>query len=455
MKFTIQVGLLILLAATQAGCAGTAARAALPSVAETYGLKGFGTETPAGEGGDIVRVTTLAADGPGSLREALAQRGPRVIVFEVGGVIDLGRKPLRLDAPFVTVAGQTAPAPGITLIRGGLEIRTHDVLMQHIRFRMGDAGLPRYTSADFREGWDVDVTTSGPDAYNIVIDHCSFAWAVDENLSVSGARYEGPERTSRRVTLSNNIVAEGLMHSVHSKREPHSKGTLIHDMVRDVAVLGNLYAHNDDRNPMFKGGATGVVVNNLIYNPGGKAISAGAAPAEWEGRALPPAPRIAVVGNHLVGGADTRVKAFVTANISKRFGEGPAEVFLADNRLDLRDGARLPETGPRVSRLDVAPLWPAGFVARGVEGVREAVLAQAGARPSERDAVDARIVASVRAGSGRIIDSQDEVGGYPAAGAGVTRALEVPREGVGAWLRAQGEALVPAAASVAGGDRRQ
>src|SRR6185369_14804830 len=82
-----------------------------------------------GAGGALLRVTTLAANGPGSLAEALAAEGPRVVVFEVGGVIDLGRGRLEIRNPFVTVAGQTAPDPGITLIRGGFSIRTHDVIL--------------------------------------------------------------------------------------------------------------------------------------------------------------------------------------------------------------------------------------------------------------------------------------------------------------------------------------
>lgn len=429
-------------------CVLCASLQAAPGVAMRAGLVGFGSETPAGEGGEILRVTTLASDGEGSLREALRKRGPRIIVFEVGGVIDLGMKSLLLDQPFVTIAGQTAPSPGITLIRGGLEIRTHDVLMQHLRFRMGDGGLPPYTSPDFGKGWDVDVSTSGANAHDIVIDHCSFAWAVDENLSVSGPRHDGPEGTSRRVTLSNNIIAEGLLRSVHSKREPHSKGTLIHDMVREVAVIGNLYAHNDDRNPMFKGGASGVVVNNLIYNPGRIAMSAGAAMAEWEGRTPPPPPRLAVAGNHLVAGADSRLRALLIANISKRYGEGPAEVWFDDNLIEMRPGqATLPEAGPLVQRLDTAPLWPPGLVAGPASGVKARVLAGAGARPLDRDAVDQRVVAQVLAGEGRIIDSQQEVGGYPAQRPAVRRPLVLPEQDTGGWLRRLSDELIGPAGS--------
>jgi len=423
-----------------AACSVSLAHAA--SVAESFGLTGFGTETVAGDGGAIVRVTTLAADGPGSLREALLQRGPRVIIFEVGGVIDLARHSLVLAEPFVTIAGQTAPAPGITLIRGGLEIRTHDVLMQHVRFRMGDAGLPRYTDPAFTKGWDVEVTSNGRQAYNIVIDHSSFAWAVDENLSVSGPRYDGPEGTSHRVTLSNNIIAEGLMVSTHSKKEPHSKGSLIHDNVQEVAILGNLYAHNDDRNPLFKGGTTGVFANNLIYDPGRFAISAGAAVSEWEGRTPPPLPRLAVVGNTLLGGSSTRLKAFVVANSGGKSPLGGAQVYLADNLLTMRNATPLPETGPQITRLETAPLWPEGFQAIPAARVQDAVLTHAGARPLQRDEVDTRIVAGVQDGGGRVIDSQEDVGGYPAMHAAVARHLAVPDRDVAGWLRRLSDDLI-------------
>src|SRR5262245_33251441 len=94
------------------------------------GAQGFGIETPAGRGGKVLRVTNLNSEGPGSLRAAIETKGPRIIVFEVAGVIDLNRKPLVISEPFLTIAGQTAPSPGITIIRAGIDIGTHDILLQ-------------------------------------------------------------------------------------------------------------------------------------------------------------------------------------------------------------------------------------------------------------------------------------------------------------------------------------
>jgi len=120
--------------------------ACLGGVAERAGF----TATRGGLGGYVVRVTTLENEGPGSLRAALSSGGARVAVFEVGGVIDLGRKTLKITEPFVTVAGETAPSPGITLIRGAVTVQTHDVVVRHLRIRPGDAGQPK------GQGWEPD-----------------------------------------------------------------------------------------------------------------------------------------------------------------------------------------------------------------------------------------------------------------------------------------------------------
>ena len=149
---------------------------------DEYKLVGYGSETRGGLDGRIIKVTTLNATGEGSFTEALNAEGSRTIVFEVAGVIDLGKQQIDITEPYLTIAGQTAPSPGITLIRGGLTVRTHDVVIQHIRFRMGDAG------AEKGEKYEPEISTYGAEAYNIVVDHCSVSWGVDENLSTSGPR---------------------------------------------------------------------------------------------------------------------------------------------------------------------------------------------------------------------------------------------------------------------------
>lgn len=380
---------------------------------------GFGADTPGGRGGKVLRVTNLDARGPGSLRAALETAGPRIVVFEVGGVIDLARSRLAISEPFLTVAGETAPSPGITIIRGGLTIRTHDVVLRHIRVRPGDAGAPK------KNGWEPEVTASGPQAYNILVDHCSFSWAVDENLSVSGDRYNGESGTARSVTLSNNIIAEGLFDSSHSKGR-HSMGTLVHDYCTNVAVIGNLYAHNNQRNPYFKAYTTGVVVNNVIYNPGAGAIRLDWAPSEWEGRPAPRNGRLSIVGNVLIHGADTRPSVPLVGS------KGGA--YLEDNLAFDRHGRPVPMTGGAINLLAQKPVWPEGLAALPSAKVVAHVTANAGARPKDRDEVDRRILRDFERRAGRIIDSQEQVGGYPKP-VMTRRALSVPAAGVDAWLK--------------------
>jgi pectate lyase len=373
------------------------------------------TRTKGGDGARMVRVTTLAARGPGSLGEALAMTGPRYVLFEVAGVIDLKEQSYAIQTPFITIAGETAPAPGITLIRGGINIGTHDVLIQHLCIRPGEAGRAK------KSGWEIDGISTVSGAHDIIVDHCSLTWATDENLSASGDRFgggtENPEDwrrgTSHRVTFSNNIIAQGLSHSTHAKGE-HSKGSLIHDNATDIAIVGNLFAGNMERNPLFKGGACGVVVNNLVSNPGRYFVHYGLVAAEW-GAHVHQTGRISIVGNVAIPGPDTRSSkapyAFFTLH-----GEGPCEVFLDDNELPsglTPSAVRDPAQRSLLLMRDRPPIWPEGLVAIRPAAVREHITRNVGARPWDRDPIDRRIVQEAITGSARIIDGESQAGGYP------------------------------------------
>ncbi len=380
----------------------------------------FGNTTKGGLNGKIIRVTNLNATGPGSLREAIEAKGPRIVVFEVGGIIDLNKGQLDVREPFLTIAGQTAPSPGITIIKGGFWINTHDILIQHIRVRPGDAGEPK------RSGWSPDgLTPSGGDAYNVLVDHCSFTWAVDENLSASGERTEGPDSTSHNITFSNNIIAECLSNSSHEKG-PHSKGTLIHDFCRDIAIVGNLFAHNGMRNPYFKAHSTGVIVNNLIYNPGRVAIQLYYSKSEWKNaRYEPENCRVSIVGNVLYAGKNTNEKMALVAAMG--------DAFMKDNLAFDAEGMALPLTYGNINILSEKPVWPTDLMPLPADEVVGYITGHVGARPKERDVVDKRIIQDFLDKKGQILDSQDEVGGYPKHKA-TYRKLDVPEEDIDSWL---------------------
>ncbi len=369
-------------------------------------------QTVGGIGGKIIKVTTLAPNGPGSLMEAINTEGPCVVVFEVGGVIDLAKEEIKITKPFLTIAGQTAPSPGITLIRTGIDVSTHDVVLQHIRVRVGGAG------AEKRSGWEPDAFSTVAGAYNVIVDHCSMSWAVDENLSASGPRFTGTtpeewrEGTSHDITFSNNILAEGLADSTHAKGE-HSKGSLIHDNVSDILIVGNLYAHNYERSPLFKGGVHGMIINNLIYDPGARAIHYNLIPEEWSGNAYQTG-QMTVIGNVMRAGPSTidDIAFFMLG------GSGDVALYEEDNIAVDRIGNDLPKFGRyTTSSAQILPMekptLPAGLVPLPAVQVEESVILNAGARPWDRDAIDARIVANTIEGRGAIIDDEAEVAGYP------------------------------------------
>ncbi len=399
-------GRLILLLAAWCMPALAAAQPAFP------GATGWAAQTPGGRGGAIVRVTNLNADGPGSLKAALERRGPRIVVFEVAGVIDMGLTTVNITEPYLTIAGQTAPSPGITIIRGGIDIRTHDVIVRHIRIRSGVSGQAR------RSGWEADgLSTVG--ASNVIVDHCSITWAVDENLSASGPRFTGNSveewrrGTSHNITFSYNILAEGLADASHPKGE-HSKGSLIHDNATGILIYRNLYAHNYERSPLLKGGVHAAVVNNFIFNPGAQAIHYNLMDLEW-GNHPHQLGELSVVGNVLRGGFSTRDDiAFLTIG-----GVGDLRYHGRDNLAVDRQGRPLPMLGryttspARIIEVARAVIWPAGLAVLPANQVETHVLRFAGARPWDRDPHDIRVTFDVVEGRGHIIDDEREVGGYP------------------------------------------
>ncbi len=382
------------------------------------------TQTKGGEGGKMIVVENLNTDGPGSLRAAVDAEGPRIITFKVGGAIDMKGHGLRIRNPHVTIAGETAPSPGITITNGGVVGATHDVILRHIRARPGAEGHA------LKSGWEVDGFSTVQGGYDFIVDHCSFSWATDENCSASGPRFEGAtvkdwrENTSHRVTFSQCIIAEGLRNSSHAKG-PHSNGSLIHDNTTDIFIYGNLYISNGARNPLFKGGVHGAVVNNFIHNPGGAAFLYGLVAEEWGDhpweRGL-----VSVTGNVLKYGQDSGK----SASFALFVGPGACDAYFADDLVQNAKGEPQPfyirfkptweqvttdtDTLKILNKLDKAPFEIPGLTARPAAEVPEWVLANAGARPWDRDPIDQRLIEEARTGTGKIIDSETEVGGRAA-----------------------------------------
>ncbi|PXA84571.1 pectate lyase [Nostoc sp. 3335mG] len=380
------------------------------------GAVGPAAETVGGRGGQIIRVTNLNASGPGSFKAAVEAKGPRIVVFEVAGVIDMKREPIEIREPFLTIAGQTAPSPGITLIKTGIDVRTHDVIIRHIRVRTGADNQPK------RSGWEADAFSTVA-ARNVIIDHNTFSWAIDENMSASGPRFTGNSvadwrnGTSRNVTFSNNLAAEGLADSSHPKGE-HSKGSLVHDNTTGIVFYRNVWAHNVERHPLVKGGAQVLMVNNLIYNPKHRAVHYNLMALEWGDHPYVTG-QITAIGNVMRGGNDTdKDLPFLMIG-----GDGDLDYYGKDNRAVDLHGNKLPmfgrygETKAKIVEKQAPMMSTAGMTVLPSGQVETSVLATAGARPWDRDDDDIRVLYFVAEGRGFVINDEKEVSAYPSYGA--------------------------------------
>ena len=225
------------------------------------GAAGYGMSTPAGRGGAVYRVTNLKADSAGSLKACIDATGPRTCVFEVSGAIVL-TDDMTIRNGTLTIAGQTAPSPGIMIRGGAFKIHASDVLVQHLRFRIGDDKIGPDPAN--RDALKIGQGTDGALVQNIVIDHCTFSWSIDEVASVWGP--------NDNITFSNNIFAEPLHDSIHptddgTALEKHGYGVLLgsSDTGGRVTMVGNLFAHIVERNPLARSREL-VFLNNLVYD---------------------------------------------------------------------------------------------------------------------------------------------------------------------------------------------
>ncbi len=345
--------------------------------------------TSGGEPGRIIEVTTLADSGVGSLRAAIGSAGRRKIVFKVAGEIWL-QSTLGISNPFLTVAGETAPSPGITLMGDRVRIRSHDVILRHIRVRVG--ALPTGYPPENRDGIIIAGAEDGSDpGYNVLVENCSVSWSIDELVSITG-------KNSHDIVVRRSILAEALRNSIHPKGA-HSMGLMVSQETRNVLIQANLFAHNNGRNPVVHGGAEALVVNNLIYDPGSFGVHF--YPHELSGPT-----RASIVSNYVMGGPSSPTTKRLHA-LSAGLNEG-SEIFYSDNlsedvwAFDTSERVAGPTPNPFVSE---PPLWLNVVDILPTKDVPAYVLAEAGARPWDRDEVDARIIGEVRTRSGQIRDT--------------------------------------------------
>jgi pectate lyase len=362
-----------------------------PSVPEAGPAVGYGAGTVGGAGGRQITVTNLADSGPGSLRAALEASGARIVTFDVAGTVAL-RSSIHVKDPYLTVAGETAPRPGITVRGGALLVRASDVILRDLRLRPGDqVDQPSDVDALTLNGVNVQVN-------NILIDHVTMLWGPDiGGLAVLG--------DVRNVTVQNSIMGEGLYLSAHSEATAAQGG---HSMAANVTQLDpglpaprritfwhDLFTTSDTRMPRFQGAECVDVVNNVIYNWGIK-------PAHGNPRSLN------LVNNWFRGGPLTQMQLFWLVQTSvvapNTF---DASVYTSGNVADGIRGGRESSASvyadtPRCGGLSVQ--------AGDASAAYATVLDQAGAIAPVRDEVDRRVIANVVNRTGQYFNGA----GYPA-----------------------------------------
>jgi hypothetical protein len=399
------------------------------------GARGFGMQTPAGSGRHltptsttVITVTSLAAEGPGSLKAAIEASGPRTVIFEVSGTIKLPNKPLAVKNPYITIAGQTAPSPGIMIRGRGIVVVANDVLIQHLRIRPGD---------DY-EGNNVDGVNvdgyKGNKPSRIVFDHLTVNWATDELV--------GTWNDVGEVTFHRCIFSEGLHDSVHVDEgkppgtyEPHSCGPLFGSFAGKVSGVGCLLSNNSIRQPRTGVGQL-VWVNNLHYN-------------RWQNFAELYNKKGQVSLNTFVG------NVYIEGNSLQKWAKTkPIQVqssFAAPSKLYVEDNVSpdwptstpwdlVTNSSPSKTAIQATkpPVLPDGLVAAKTANdlVKQLVLATAGARPTDRDKVEQRLVNEVMKGTGNYVNcvapngpgkdcASHNAGGWPSYAKNV-RKLTVP-----------------------------
>ncbi len=214
--------------------------------------EGYGKYTKGGRGGAVYEVTNLNDNGKGSLRAAIEAEGPRTVIFKVSGTIALESN-LDIDNPYLTIAGQTAPGDGITLKGYPLMIRADEVIIRYIRVRLGD------------ETGITEDAISSRYTNNIILDHISASWSVDETLSIYHCK---------NVTVQWCLIAESLYQSNHTKGSDHGYGGIWGSNYS--TYHHNLLAHHSSRNPRFASGCGNTDYrNNVVYNWGFKSTYGG------------------------------------------------------------------------------------------------------------------------------------------------------------------------------------
>lgn len=388
------------------------------------GAWGGGMFTTGGRGGEVIAVTNLNDNGPGSLRAALEAEGPRIVVFRVAGTIKI-TDDLNINHPNITIAGQSAPGDGIC-IAGTLNINTHNVIVRHIRVRRG---VP--------VGGQGDDNIGGNPEHHIIIDHCSTSWGMDENISLYRHMRPSLDGSTRIKDPVENITIQWTISSEALDARGHAFGGTWGG--NPSTFHHNLFASNTARNPSIGMSGAFDFRNNVVFNWGHRSIDGGDETS-----------RINLINNYFKPGPATnddirdyfaRIEQRHMYSPGSAWADGgwypeasdrPGKWYVAGNimhgneEVTTNNWAGMRSSEPNTtSKTEIEKLarvntpfegWPVA-PHQTAENAFTSVLDKAGATLPKRDAVDIRVTEMVRSGKTMtktgILDDISEVGGYP------------------------------------------
>ena len=356
------------------------------------GAQGGGMYSFGGRGGKVILVTHLNDDGPGSFREACETAGPRIILFNVAGIIRLKDR-IRIRAPYVTIAGSTAPGDGVCIAGNTVELETHDIIIRHMRFRRG--------ATDARDRNDA---FGGNPIGNVMIDHVSASWGLDENMSMYRHMYSPPEGGPDLKLPTVNITIQYSIFSEALNTYHHAFGSTIGGL--NSTFHHNLWACNTGRNPSVGMYGDFTFTNNVLFNYRHRTIDGGDHRSFFNiinnyfkpGPGTPQSP----VAYRILKPESERSKTvfdhFGKAFVSGNFVEGYPEVSKDNWASGVQPDSKAPvaEVLPKI-RVE-EPFHHAFLKMEDARSAFDVVLQQAGATMPVRDLVDVRVAEMVQSG---------------------------------------------------------
>jgi len=357
------------------------------------GAEGGGKFTFGGRGGKVYVVTSLADNGPGTLRWACEQGGARIIVFNVAGIIHI-KSPIIVRAPYISIEGQTAPGDGICVAGESFWVNTHDVVIRYMRFRRGETNVGRRDDA-----------LGGDPVGNIIVDHTSTSWGLDENFSMYRHMFDPGDGSKDEKLGTVNITVQNCIYAEALDYWNHSFGSTTGG--ENSTLLRNMWADNTGRNPSVGWNGIYTFVNNVVFNWHHRSMDGGDYTTNFNiinnyFKPGPVTPKDDAVGHRILKPESGRSKlkervfgrAYVVGNIMEGYPAITADNWAGGVQVD-----ELPDAGPYKDYMYSATPFPmAPVTIMSAQQAYKFVVENAGATLPHRDAVDLRIAEQVRTG---------------------------------------------------------